>query len=238
MKGSNVSQLTDLEEDLLVALRMLCVIQRQVAFGFPNPNPAYPDSLADVLPRPKDSERKTAETIGTTWLPGAATARDHRSELREREEREARGTSLKRGAFGIKAGPSPHSLTRSSRLHLLGNKVHLQPQDMSCYNPCLPCPPCGPCGPTPLANSCNEPCVRQCQDSTVVIEPSPVVVTLPGPILSSFPQSTAVGSSTSAAVGSILSSAGVPINSGGSGLSGFGLSGIGSCYRGRPCLPC
>ncbi|KAL2295187.1 hypothetical protein Nmel_018344, partial [Mimus melanotis] len=62
-----------------------------------------------------------------------------------------------------------------------------------------------PCGPTPLANSCNECCVRQCQDSHVVIEPSPVVVTLPGPILSSFPQNTAVGSSTSAAVGSILS---------------------------------
>ncbi|GAB0199300.1 feather keratin Cos1-1/Cos1-3/Cos2-1 [Grus japonensis] len=82
---------------------------------------------------------------------------------------------------------------------------------MSCYNQCLPCQPCGP---TPLANSCNEPCVRQCQNSTVVIEPSPVVVILPGPILSSFPQSTAVGSSTSAAVGSILSRDGVPINSG------------------------
>ncbi|NWZ29746.1 KRF1 protein, partial [Asarcornis scutulata] len=51
---------------------------------------------------------------------------------------------------------------------------------MSCYNQCLPCLPCGPCGPTPLANSCNEPCVQQCQDSTVVIQPSPVVVTLPG----------------------------------------------------------
>ncbi|XP_040548157.1 feather keratin Cos1-1/Cos1-3/Cos2-1-like [Gallus gallus] len=66
---------------------------------------------------------------------------------------------------------------------------------MSCCNPCVPCQPCGP---TPLASSCNEPCVRQCQDSTIVIEPSPVVVTLPGPILSSFPQNTAVGSSTSA----------------------------------------
>ncbi|NXN58162.1 KRF1 protein, partial [Rynchops niger] len=53
---------------------------------------------------------------------------------------------------------------------------------------------CRPCGPTPLANSCNEPCVRQCQNSTVVIQPSPVVVTLPGPILSSFPQNTVVGS--------------------------------------------
>ncbi|GAB0199310.1 feather keratin 1-like [Grus japonensis] len=101
---------------------------------------------------------------------------------------------------------------------------------MSCYNQCLPCQPCGP---TPLANSCNEPCVRQCQDSTVVIQPSPVVVTLPGPILSSFPQSTAVGSSTSAAVGSILSSEGVPISSGGFGLSGFGLSGFGSRNCGR-----
>uniref|UniRef100_A0A803YL25 Keratin n=1 Tax=Meleagris gallopavo TaxID=9103 RepID=A0A803YL25_MELGA len=82
---------------------------------------------------------------------------------------------------------------------------------MSCCNPCVPCQPCGP---TPLASSCNEPCVRQCQDSTIVIEPSPVVVTLPGPILSSFPQNTAVGSSTSAAVGSILSCQGVPITSG------------------------
>ncbi|XP_050769934.1 feather beta keratin-like [Gymnogyps californianus] len=110
------------------------------------------------------------------------------------------------------------------------NKVHLRPRDMSCYSQCLPCQPCGP---TPLANSCNEPCVRQCQDSTVVIQPSPVVVTLPGPILSSFPQSTAVGSSTSAAVGSILSSEGVPISSG-----GFGLSGLGGRLCGRRCLPC
>ncbi|XP_064492349.1 feather keratin 1-like [Pseudopipra pipra] len=102
--------------------------------------------------------------------------------------------------------------------------------DMSCYTPCRPCQPCGP---TPLANSCNEPCVRQCQDSNVFIQPSPVVVTLPGPILSSFPQNTAVGSSTSAAVGSILSSQGVPINSG-----GFGLSGLGSGLCGRSCFPC
>ncbi|KFP45400.1 Feather keratin Cos1-1/Cos1-3/Cos2-1, partial [Chlamydotis macqueenii] len=69
-----------------------------------------------------------------------------------------------------------------------------------------------PCGPTPLANSCNEPCVRQCQDSTVVIQPSPVVVTLPGHIIAVFLQNTVVGSST--AVGSILGSEGVPINSG------------------------
>ncbi|NXX99855.1 KRFB protein, partial [Centropus bengalensis] len=68
--------------------------------------------------------------------------------------------------------------------------------------------------------------------SRVVIQPSPVVVTLPGPILSSFPQNTAVGSSTSAAVGSILSADGVPINSG-----GFNLSGFGGRYGGR-CLPC
>ncbi|NWJ11014.1 KRF1 protein, partial [Crypturellus undulatus] len=103
---------------------------------------------------------------------------------------------------------------------------------MSCYNPCVPC---RPCGPTPLANSCTEPCFRQCQDSTVVIEPSPVVVTLPGPILSSFPQNTAVGSSTSAAVGSILSSQGVPINSGGFSLSGLGLGGR---ICGTRCPPC
>ncbi|OXB70074.1 UNVERIFIED_CONTAM: hypothetical protein H355_012362 [Colinus virginianus] len=97
---------------------------------------------------------------------------------------------------------------------------------MSCYDLCRPC------GPTPLANSCNEPCVRQCQDSRVVIQPSPVVVTLPGPILSSFPQNTAVGSSASAAVGSILSEEGVPISSG-----GFGISGLGSRFSSRRCLP-
>ncbi|XP_064896036.1 feather keratin Cos2-3-like [Columba livia] len=103
--------------------------------------------------------------------------------------------------------------------------VNLCSQDMSCYDQCLPCQPCGP---TPLANSCNESCVRQCQDSRVVIEPSPVVVTLPGPILSSFPQNTVVGSSTSAAVGRILSCDGVPINSG-----CCDLSGISSRYFGR-----
>ncbi|XP_054080770.1 feather keratin 1-like [Rissa tridactyla] len=143
---------------------------------------------------------------------------------------------LGRCRSSIKAGPSPHSLIHHSHLYLVGIKVHLQPQDMSCYSPCLPCQPCQPCGPTPLANSCNEPCVRQCQDSTVVIQPSPVVVTLPGPILSSFPQNTAVGNSTSAAVGSVLSSAGVPISSGGFGLSG--LSGLGSRPCGTRCPPC
>ncbi|XP_035422832.2 feather keratin Cos2-3-like [Cygnus atratus] len=118
-------------------------------------------------------------------------------------------------------------------VYQISKKVHLLPRDMSCYNQCLPCLPCQPCGPTPLANSCNEPCVRQCQNSNVVIEPSPVVVTLPGPILSSFPQNTVVGSSTSAAVGSILSCDGVPINSG-----CCDLSCLGSRYCGRTCLPC
>ncbi|OPJ81254.1 hypothetical protein AV530_014024 [Patagioenas fasciata monilis] len=110
------------------------------------------------------------------------------------------------------------------------SQVNLCPRDMSCCNPCVPCQPCGP---TPLANSCNEPCVRQCQNSTIVIQPSPVVVTLPGPILSSFPQNTIVGSSTSAAAGSILSRDGVPINSG-----GFDLSCITSRYCGNRCRPC
>ncbi|XP_052529693.1 feather keratin Cos1-1/Cos1-3/Cos2-1-like [Tympanuchus pallidicinctus] len=127
----------------------------------------------------------------------------------------------------IKDSPAPYSLIRFSCLLLPGNQVHCQPKDMSCCDPCVPC---RPCGPTPLASSCNEPCVRQCQDSTIVIEPSPVVVTLPGPILSSFPQNTAVGSSTSAAVGSILSCQGVPITSG-----SFDLSCISNRYCGRRC---
>ncbi|KFO79367.1 Feather keratin 2, partial [Cuculus canorus] len=79
---------------------------------------------------------------------------------------------------------------------------------MACYDLC------GSCGPAPLANSCNAPCVRKCQDSSVVIQPSPVQVTLPGPILTSFPQSTVVGSSASAAVGSELSYQGVPVANG------------------------
>ncbi|XP_066192733.1 LOW QUALITY PROTEIN: feather keratin Cos1-2-like [Sylvia atricapilla] len=130
----------------------------------------------------------------------------------------------------IKASLTSCSLIHFSCLFLLGTQVHLQPQAMSCYSPCRPCQPCGP---TPLANSCNEPCVRQCQDSTVAIQPSPVVVTLPGPILSSFPQNTVVGSSTSAAVGNILSCDGVPINSG-----GFDLSCITSRYGGSRYRPC
>ncbi|NXD03447.1 KRFB protein, partial [Certhia familiaris] len=91
------------------------------------------------------------------------------------------------------------------------------------------CPPTS-CGPTPLANSCSEPCVRQCQDSTYVIQPSPVVVTLPGPILSSFPQNTTVGSSTSAALRDALSAGGVPIHS---GVAASGYSALGGVY-GRP----
>ncbi|NXP94888.1 KRF2 protein, partial [Passerina amoena] len=105
---------------------------------------------------------------------------------------------------------------------------------MSC---CQPCNPCGQsCGPCPLASSCTECCVRQCQSSHVVIQPPAVLVTLPGPILSSSPQNTAntaVGSSTSAAVGSILSCEGVPISSG-----GLDLSCITNCYGSSCCRPC
>ncbi|XP_071890328.1 feather beta keratin-like [Anas platyrhynchos] len=139
----------------------------------------------------------------------------------------------------IKAGPAPSSLTHSfQRLLLCDQQGTLHNTDMSCYNLC------NPCGPTPLANSCNEPCVRQCEDSHVAIQPSTVVVTLPGPILSSFPQNTAVGSSASAAVGSNLSAQGVPVSGGGfggfglGGLGGYGLGGLG-CFSGRrACYPC
>ncbi|NWV04739.1 KRFA protein, partial [Ptilonorhynchus violaceus] len=79
---------------------------------------------------------------------------------------------------------------------------------MACYDLCRPR------GPTPLANSCNEPCTRQCQDSSVVIQPSPVMVTFPGPTMTSFPQSTTIGSTSSAAVGTELSVHGQPISGG------------------------
>ncbi|XP_031948102.1 feather beta keratin-like [Corvus moneduloides] len=145
------------------------------------------------------------------------------------------GTRLSRpSTTSIKAGPEPLSLTHfSSHLLLLllltTGTLHTTP--MACYNRCQPC------GPTPLANSCNEPCALQCQDSHVVINPSPVLVTLPGPIMTSFPQNTAVGSTSSAAVGSELSAQGQPISGGfggfGYGLGyGYGLGGLG-CYGRR-----
>nr|XP_054487884.1 feather beta keratin-like [Agelaius phoeniceus] len=129
----------------------------------------------------------------------------------------------------IKAGPEPLSLTHfsSSLLHeipSLPGTLHTTP--MACNNIC------SPCGPTPLANSCNEPCALQCQDSRVIINPSPVLVTLPGPIMTSFPQNTAVGSTSSAALGTELNAQGQPISGGfGFGL-GYGLGGLG-CYGRR-----
>ncbi|XP_036262886.2 feather beta keratin-like [Molothrus ater] len=139
----------------------------------------------------------------------------------------------------IKASIESLSLTHFSRLHLL-LLLHQQPGNlhttpMACNNIC------SPCGPTPLANSCNEPCALQCQDSRVIINPSPVLVTLPGPIMTSFPQNTAVGSTSSAAVGTELSVQGQPISGGfggfGYGLGygrgfGYGLGGLG-CYGRR-----
>ncbi|XP_058673417.1 feather beta keratin-like [Ammospiza caudacuta] len=135
----------------------------------------------------------------------------------------------------IKASPAPLSHTHfSSSLLLLlllitsplslPGTLHTTP--MACYNRC------SPCGPTPLANSCNEPCALQCQDSRVIINPSPVMVTLPGPIMTSFPQNTAVGSTSSAALGTELNAQGQPISGGfGFGL-GYGLGGLG-CYGRR-----
>ncbi|XP_053801217.1 feather beta keratin-like [Vidua chalybeata] len=138
----------------------------------------------------------------------------------------------------IKASTDSLSLTHFSHLLLLlltslpGN-LHTTP--MACNNLCQPC------GPSPLANSCNEPCALQCQDSRVIIDPSPVLITLPGPIMTSFPQNTAVGSTSSAALGSELSAQGQPISGGFGGFGygfgygrgfGYGLGGLG-CYGRR-----
>ncbi|KAF1471075.1 Claw keratin, partial [Pygoscelis antarcticus] len=70
---------------------------------------------------------------------------------------------------------------------------------MPCSSVCVPS--CGVAAPAPLADSANEPCVRQCPDSTVVIQPPASVVTSPGPILSSFPQYSIVGSAGFPGVG-------------------------------------
>ncbi|NXT73624.1 KRCL protein, partial [Zapornia atra] len=70
---------------------------------------------------------------------------------------------------------------------------------MSCSS--LYFPSCGVAAPAPLADTVNEPCVRQCPDSTVVIQPPASVVTFPGPILSNFPQHSVVGSAGAPGVG-------------------------------------
>nr|XP_009487559.1 PREDICTED: scale keratin-like [Pelecanus crispus] len=88
---------------------------------------------------------------------------------------------------------------------------------MSCYDLCSTAIG-GINRPQPLAGSGNEPCVRQCPDSTTVIQPPPVVVTFPGPILSSFPQDSVVGSS------------GAPVLGGYGGSLGYGSLGYGGLY--------
>ncbi|XP_065516108.1 scale keratin-like isoform X2 [Lathamus discolor] len=84
---------------------------------------------------------------------------------------------------------------------------------MSCYD-LVSSSAGGVARPQPLADTCNEPCVRQCPDTTTVIQPPPVVVTFPGPILSSFPQDSVVGSS------------GAPFVGGYGGLGGYGSRGL------------
>nr|XP_009938168.1 PREDICTED: scale keratin-like isoform X2 [Opisthocomus hoazin] len=125
---------------------------------------------------------------------------------------------------------------------------------MSCYDLCSTAVG-GINRPQPLTDSCNEPCVRQCPDSTTVIQPPPVVVTFPGPILSSFPQDSVVGSSGAPILGgsnSLGYGCGGLYGYGGSlgygGLYGYGRSyGSGSCspysyrysrYRRGSCGPC
>ncbi|XP_005534356.1 PREDICTED: claw keratin-like [Pseudopodoces humilis] len=96
---------------------------------------------------------------------------------------------------------------------------------MSCSSLCAPC---GLASTAPLADTSNEPSVRQCPDSTVVIQPPVTVVTFPGPILSSFPQQSSVGSAGAPFVGG--GSSGRRGGSGGSG--GYGGSGAWGCYGG------
>ncbi|NXJ23539.1 KRSC protein, partial [Dicrurus megarhynchus] len=97
---------------------------------------------------------------------------------------------------------------------------------MSCYD-LYPSSACGVLRPQPLADSGNEPCVRQCPDSTTVIQPPSVVVTFPGPILSSFPQDSVVGS----AGAPVLGASGASLGYGGLwGYGGYGSLGYGGLY--------
>ncbi|KFQ99632.1 Scale keratin, partial [Nipponia nippon] len=97
---------------------------------------------------------------------------------------------------------------------------------MSCYDLCSTAVG-GIYRPQPLADSGNEPCVRQCPDSTAVIQPPPVVVTFPGPILSSFPQDSVVGSSGAPVLGGYGGSLGY---GGLYGYGGYGSLGYGALY--------
>ncbi|XP_005534357.1 PREDICTED: claw keratin-like [Pseudopodoces humilis] len=105
---------------------------------------------------------------------------------------------------------------------------------MSCSSLCAPC---GLASTAPLADTSNEPSVRQCPDSTVVIQPPVTVVTFPGPILSSFPQHSSVGSAGAPFVGG--GSGGSFGGRGGSGgYGGCGGYGRGSRSYGGGCGPC
>ncbi|XP_068025165.1 claw keratin-like [Melanerpes formicivorus] len=98
---------------------------------------------------------------------------------------------------------------------------------MSCSSLCAPC---GVCSPTPLADTCNHPCVQQCPDSNVVIQPPATVVTFPGPILSNFPQSSVVGSSGAPVMGGFGGRGGSGGRGGYGGFGGYGgYGGYGSC---------
>ncbi|XP_037267906.1 scale keratin-like isoform X2 [Falco rusticolus] len=117
---------------------------------------------------------------------------------------------------------------------------------MSCYDLCSTSA-CGVNRPQPLADSGNEPCVRQCPDSTTLIQPPPVVVTFPGPILSSFPQDSVVGSSGAPVLGGYGGSLGYGgygslgygglYGHGGSSLGYGGLYGYGRSYGFGSCSP-
>nr|XP_025044692.1 claw keratin-like isoform X2 [Pelodiscus sinensis] len=78
-------------------------------------------------------------------------------------------------------------------------------------------PECGVARPSPVSGTCNEPCVRQCPDSEVVIRPSPIAVTIPGPIMSTFPQQSEV-----AALGAPVVGSGYGGSFGAGALSGYG----------------
>ncbi|KFO94629.1 Scale keratin, partial [Buceros rhinoceros silvestris] len=91
---------------------------------------------------------------------------------------------------------------------------------MSCSDLCSPAI-AGLNRPQPIADSENEPCIRQCPPSEVVIRPPPVTIILPGPILSSFPQNSVVTSSGAP----ILGGFGGSLGSSGSSLGYGGLGG-------------
>lgn len=90
--NTGVCQCSPFPEDL-VALHVLCLIQLQMGFDFPNPSLVTPSAWQIFPPQCKGHQEEERWNIGTDRAPGGA------ADLYPCREREERGTSLSRRNF-------------------------------------------------------------------------------------------------------------------------------------------